>query len=80
MAFEKKLDEVYLRGVAKEAHEGDVLSLCLYERLMRDAEETKNEYRLLYLYYIRESVLNELLEDYVTELEKENLWRGICKN
>lgn len=70
MDIDKTLADIHLRALLKKAHLGDAQARDEYQALIKEAHDKGDKYRKLYLCYLQQFVLRELLEAYVEELEK----------
>lgn len=68
--FDTLLDEIQLCTMLKKAHYGDAASRDAYQDLIREAHIDGDSYRKMYLFYLKERTLREMLEAYIAEMEK----------
>lgn len=65
------LDEIQLRIILKKAYSDDEDAQKAqdeYNLLIREAYNKGDKFRRLYLFYVREVVLREILEEYIDAL------------
>jgi len=59
------LDEMELGNLAKKAHFGDNEAINEYGEMIAEASRSGDKQRLLFLHYVREIILAELLTEYL---------------
>lgn len=74
MDIDSLLEETQLVILLRKAHMGDAKARDEYQELMNQARDSGDDRREIYLYYLKERVLRQILEECADDTEKYIEW------